>query len=571
MRKPRTLLVTPRFVEKKGDYYNFPLGLAYISSSLKQAGYEVDCLNLNHYDNPDAVLTKVIRQGDFDVVGTGAISPFYKQVKKIYDVAKEARPGIITLGGGGIISSDPTLMLELLEIDYGVFGEGEETTVEFMSTLHNGGDLSKVNGLAYRDHKSQEFVKNCARKPTRDMDSIPWPDYDSFDINHYIEQALSTDFMHSYIHDKPREAPLIASRSCPFDCTFCYLPMGRVYRERSLDGFFTEIDFLIEKYKLNILTIYDDLFAVKKDRLIEFCSRIKKYNIPWISQLRVNVVDNDTLRLMKDAGCYYISYGLESGSPTILKSMKKKITVENINTTVAATKAMKIGFQGNFLFGDTNETWETVMESINWYRANPEYQIMLIPVGAFPGAELYEVAVKEGRIADKKEFIRAGSPLVNCSKLSETEYQEMLYLLADTTNALRITPRIVKQFKQPDLSMGRTVYQIDFVCPHCQQQMTYKNVRLHPHIFTLTGCRMCHGRFWFKPINNPLHRFLDVGYVKQRLSRYGLRAVIVKSLAFAVLQFLRLIGKRPQRSRIEQLIDPLLPRFPTRGVMGKPV
>ncbi|MFN8607341.1 MAG: radical SAM protein [Vulcanimicrobiota bacterium] len=570
MKKPRTLLVTPRFVEKKGDYYNFPLGLAYISSSLKQAGFEVECLNLNHYDNAEAVLRKVIRTREIDVVGTGAISPFYRQVRQIYDVARDTRPDIITLGGGGIISSDPTLMLELLEIDYGVFGEGEETTIELMTALEQGGDISKISGLAYRDRKTQQFVKNCARKPTRDLDSLPWPDYDSFDIEHYIEQALSTDFMHSYVHDKPREAPLIASRSCPFDCTFCYLPMGRIYRERTLDGFFSEIEFLLDKYKLNILTIYDDLFAVKKDRLIEFCSRIKKYNIPWISQLRVNVVDTDTLRLMKDAGCYYISYGLESGSPTILKSMKKKITVEDINRTVAATKAMKIGFQGNFLFGDTNETWDTVLESVEWYRQHPEYQILLIPVGAFPGAEIYEVAVKEGRIPDKKAFIRAGSPLTNISKLSDDEYQKMLYLLAETANTLRITPKVIKQRKQPDLSLGRTVWEITFCCPHCKEESTYKNVRLHDHAFTLTGCRRCHGRFWFEPIRHPLTRFLDLKYMKQRFARYGLRATLVKSLAFVVFQLLRLLGKKPERNRIEQLIDPLLPRFPARSVLGKP-
>ncbi|HXE74003.1 MAG TPA: radical SAM protein [Candidatus Nitrosotenuis sp.] len=558
----RFLIVAPRFVKKIGDYYSFPVGPAYISGALKAAGFDVECLNMNHHDW--STLSRVIRQRDIDVVCTGAISPFYRQVHRVLEVARKANPRIKVVGGGGIVSSEPELITELLGLDFGVIGEGEETIVELATALTQGGDFSRIAGLVYRD-KDGTIRRNPDRKVKADLDAIPWPDYEGFEIARYMDQTLPSDFMHSYIFDDPREMPIVASRSCPFDCTFCYLPMGRIYRARSLDGFFAEVDYLIARYRPNILSIYDDLFAVKKDRLVEFCSRIKRYGIHWMAQLRVNIMTPEILEMMKDAGCYYISYGLESGSPEILKSMKKKITVEQIEYTLAETRKARIGFQGNFLFGDLNDTVETVQESLDWFRRHPQYQILLIPVGAYPGSELYVKAVEQGKIPDKREFIKAGSPIVNVSKMSDHEYQQMLHELARTANELRLVPRALSRRLKGWRSVG-PVYELRFQCPHCQEIQTYRNVRLHAYEHTLAGCRVCHGRFWFPPVYPQWARFLARDYLEMKLRVLGPRKFLVKGLAVLLSTLLKVLGVRSDRTVIEEWIDPLLPRFPARRV-----
>lgn len=232
------LIVAPKFVDVVGQHYHFPLGLAYISSSLKKNGYNVHCLNLNHYTEPiETMLHREITGKNIDVVCIGGLSAHFNKVRAVLNIARSIKPDIITIAGGGLISSEPALMLEVLKLNFGIIGEGEETISELADAIINGKDYRNVNGIIYVD-KDEGVNMTPPRKEIADIDAIPWPDYDGFEIEKYLDMFIPSSYINMYPFDKPRELPILASRSCPYSCTFCYHPIGKKYRQRSLDSIF---------------------------------------------------------------------------------------------------------------------------------------------------------------------------------------------------------------------------------------------------------------------------------------------------------------------------------------------
>ena len=176
------------------------------------------------------------------------------------------------------------------------------------------------------------------------------------------------------------------------------------FRTRSIDALMTEIDFLIEKYGINEIDLVDEMFASKKQRVYEFCEKIKPFGIHWQCQLRVTFIDKDLLIAMKDAGCYLISYGFESGSEKVLKSMKKGISPAQIENAIRLTSQVGINIQGNFIFGDPAETLETIKETIRFRRKFSTIYFgwgMIIP---YPGTILYNNLKKKGKLPNLLEF-----------------------------------------------------------------------------------------------------------------------------------------------------------------------
>lgn len=147
------LVVMPLYRENPKEYYQMPLGIPYVSSAMKQAGLNISTLNLNHYENPYDVLKERIQKGDIDVVLSGGLSPQYANIRAVFKHSRKQNYEIITICGGGIITADPAVAMQALEIvDYGVIGEGEITVVELCKVLQNGGNLHNVKGIVYREN-----------------------------------------------------------------------------------------------------------------------------------------------------------------------------------------------------------------------------------------------------------------------------------------------------------------------------------------------------------------------------------------------------------------------------------
>ncbi|MAE44682.1 MAG: hypothetical protein CMF63_06835 [Magnetovibrio sp.] len=493
------LLVIPKFA-KHGLNYEFPLGLAYISAALKEASYEVHCLNLNHHDwTPDEMIAETIGAIDPDVCATGALSVHYDEAKKIIDAARRAKPSVRTVLGGGLVGSDPKLAFGLLDMDVGVIGEGEETIVELAQAFSDERPLGEVKGIIHAGADGEGML-SPPRNYIRDLDALPRPDYEGFGIEEFLRTQYSINSYELHPVDDPRCLPVISSRSCPYSCTFCYHPTGRVYRQRSLDMFFAELDELVDRYDLNLLAILDELFAMKRDRLIEFCKRIKSYGLQWTVQMHVNAINGEVLDRMKDAGCCYISLGLESFDATVLKSMQKKATPERIEQALNQVYDRKIGIQGNFIFGDAAETEQTIDNTLGWWAVNRKFQISISRLQVYPGTPLYQRALEEGKISNTDGVMPPDN--VNMTAIESSHYAYIMSKLMVYRETLTIPGKnLVVEVLDGEDPLRGAIYRVEWDCPRCGAHNLYSPVPLNnplDHQGFYLSCRSCLSRFNFE-------------------------------------------------------------------------
>jgi anaerobic magnesium-protoporphyrin IX monomethyl ester cyclase len=481
------LLVMPKGAAKSSGGYNvFPVGIAYISASLKRNNFHVYTSNLEFSDGDTfEALHNLFYANTIDVICISGLSRDYSKLSEIIDCARCINSNILTIVGGGIISSDPELAMSALNADIGVIGEGENTIVELAHALNNNMSYSHIPGLIFKN-SSSEFIKTTSRTEIEDIDSCPLPDYDGFDYSKYI---ASINYEAAYI---------LASRSCPFSCTFCFHPSGKKYRQRSLDNLFLEIEYLLNRYRIGTIIISDELFSTKKERILHFCQRIIDYNIKWSVQLRVSDVDKEMLEIMRNAGCVCISYGLESADNVILRSMKKHITVKQIEVALKDTYDANIDIQGGFIFGDVAETKQTATNTLKWHSEHNRYALELNMINIFPGTALYKYACEQGIIKDKIQFLKDGCPLMNISTLSDEEYKSLSSLLYEKN---------MRSKYLPDRYSIRSVDKngqcsVEVICNKCGTLMMCDMNILH---IKRIICNRCFQRYYVDPFQKIAH------------------------------------------------------------------
>jgi radical SAM superfamily enzyme YgiQ (UPF0313 family) len=333
-------------------------------------------------------------------------------------------------------------------------------------------------------------TKGIEALPIMELDELPFPDYEGLGVRAYLDRQLCGDEHYLYAVDKPRCLPVISSRSCPHNCSFCFHPLGKIYRQRSLDNFFSEIEFLIEKYQINMVAVLDELISVFPERINLFCERIKKYNLKWMAQMRVDSVNQDTINMLKDAGCIQISYGIEHVNQTILENYNKKTTLKQIESALEMTYAAGIGIQGNILLGGPAETDATIEEAIAWAGKNKKYMLNLTAVIPYPGTDLFYYGVKHGYI---KRFIEEGCPFVNFAGVQ-------IRMPAFFNFGKLIDERMLCK----DQYRGE-ISELTAECPHCHAQPKYPGVYWGSTGIAFTsgqsyriGCRSCNQRFDIK-------------------------------------------------------------------------
>ncbi len=479
------LIVMPKYRENPNEGYFFPFGIPYISATLKKAQFNIFTLNLNHEDGElDDILQNNIVQNQIDVILTGGNSQDYHTVKMIFDTAKKIKEDLITICGGGLISGDPIPAMNALEIvDYGVIGEGEETIAELCKTIEENGDVSAVQGIIY--YKNSSYHITDTRPAIEDIDTIPWPDYEGFNYGEYLKNS---DIGIHGLHYK-HAAMFMSSRSCPYNCTFCFHTIGKTFRQRSLDDFFVEVDYLLSRHEIDFFYTHDELFTYSFNRAKEFCKRMKKYNIPWQTALRVDNITDELLEVLVDGNCKLISFGFESADNNILKSMKKHITIEQ--TEKALEKVVKSGlsFSGAFIFGDKNETLQTALNTINWWKRHRQFNIVMKSIFVYPGSELYQHAKEKGIIKNPVEFLKAGCPIINVSKMTDEELKAVMneILLLETTGYNQ-----AKEVDLIDVDPQTGYCMVDSTCFYCGTKNSWSHFRFFTTSFGI--CRKCNGR-----------------------------------------------------------------------------
>ena len=392
----KVLLLSPKSA-KGWPSYCPPIGLCYLKACLLRDGFkEVKVMDLSNLEIE--AVREIVHAESPEIVGITSFTETRANALKTAAIIKEIDPQIkLILGGVHATLMYQQIMENYNFVDIISLGESEDTAVELFRALRDGGDLGEVNGIVYR--RDGEIVITEQREHIRDLDSVPFPNYDDLDLTIYKEG-------YDFGRGKPR-ASIITSRGCLFSCIFCATrPIWGTWRPRSAANVVDEIEWLALEHGFEVFSIADDLFTLDKGRTKEICEGVLKrgLRIRWSAQTRTDCISQEILALMREAGCQVLQFGVESGSPIILKNLNKKEKIEDIINAFSWCKKVGIKTQFNVIVGGPGETRATIEETKNLIRiTRPDY------LGAnclriFPGTALWKQAQDEG-LCDESFFL----------------------------------------------------------------------------------------------------------------------------------------------------------------------
>jgi len=371
------------------------LGILSLAAVLRKAGFaarivESASLGLSFSRTVAAILQERPRY-----LGLSCTTASVENAAEIARAVKEKSPETLVLAGGPHVTALPEETFRRFpEIDFGIVGEGEAALLDLIEALEGGRNLSRVESAVYREGEAIRI--NPRRKFIEDLDTLPFP---AFDLLPEFPRDYHAPFL-NYL--KGPAASLISSRGCPQACTFCDRSVfGNRYRYFSEDYLWEMISSLRRQYGIRHLVFTDDQFAAFRPRLVRLCEKMVSGNleIRWNCDARVDSVDRDLLRLMKRAGCWMISYGIESGSQKILDRIRKEITLEQVEQTVRWTKEAGIRAKGLFMIGYPEETEETLGQTLNFIRRSRLDEMNLSFLTPYPGTEIYQ------EVRGSKDFV----------------------------------------------------------------------------------------------------------------------------------------------------------------------
>jgi radical SAM superfamily enzyme YgiQ (UPF0313 family) len=417
----RVTLVYPFFGTGRRSLY-FPQGLAYVAAALRKAGHEITVVDMEGNDlSTDAALARILESSP-DMVGFGGMITRYKIVRELGRNLKREAPGIFLMAGNSGATTIPGLYLESARMDAVVLGEGEATSVELAGAVSSGTQWRSVPGIAFLDG-SGSVARSGERGLHPDLDSLPWPARDLFPLERYM-----TSMDHRGKHERHLE--IVASRGCPFGCSYCYHIYGRTIRRRSPEAVVAEAEHIVKTYGVMYTGFPDDLFTSDKAFVLKVC-RLFRERLPgirWSCIGRASTVDMEMLSAMREAGCDWISYGVETGSPEILRRMNRTVTPEQCLGAVRMTREAGIFPEASFMIGMFGETRETVSQTVRFCHEADITAPMLF-VTPYPGTPLFREAEQRGLIPDLETYVlsleAADRLLVNLTDMDDGELMEL--------------------------------------------------------------------------------------------------------------------------------------------------
>jgi anaerobic magnesium-protoporphyrin IX monomethyl ester cyclase len=380
----KILLINPPESEQSG-FTNPPLGLLYIAGTLLSQGFDVNVLDCC-LEGREAI-SKAIEKLHPNIVGITCLTPARKKSLEVAKIVKDCDSTIKVVMGG----VHPTIMYEqLLEnypfVDYVVIGEGEITFLE----LAQGKELSQISGLAFRD--GYRVIKTTPRKYIENLDEISFPAWHLVDLKKY--PSCGKGIVHGIDLAKEPRISVIFSRGCKGHCDFCSSWwVWRGWRHRSPKNMVDELELLNKKYGIHHFNFADDALTIDMNATIELCDEIirRKLKIVFLVTTRTDCVNEKVLRKLKEAGCYQVAYGVETGSPILLTKMGKENEVEEAKRAIRLTKKAGLKAIALMIVGNVGETEQTIRESVNFLRqTNPDEIGCIGGLLILPGTKLYK-------------------------------------------------------------------------------------------------------------------------------------------------------------------------------------
>ena len=345
------------------------------------------------------IIEKIDRKTDLFGISC-SFTKEWENYKSLINALKAEFPDVPIACGGEHVTASPTFSMDECEaIDYIIQGEGEETIVELINALNEGVDLAEVSGIVFR--KKGEIITNQRRERLTDINEIPLPAWDLFPIRRYVDQGKSFGV------NRGRSMPIIASRGCPYSCTFCssYNMWTTRWLARTPENVIEEIKKYIQEYNATNFDFYDLTAIVKREWVIDFCKLLQKNQLQITWQLpsgtRSEAIDREVCSYLYRSGCKNISYSPESASPRILRKIKKKISVDKLTESIKSALKERLNVKVNIIFGFPDETHRDILVNLAYI-----FKLALIGVhdlaiwafAPYPGSELFNDLLGQGKI-----------------------------------------------------------------------------------------------------------------------------------------------------------------------------
>ena len=450
----RVLLINPpytaedRYGKDLGKFgpLNEPLGLAYLAANLERGGHAVSILDAPALDLTSVGICESIEAESYDLIGVTMLTPMYRRSIEVVRVIKKAFPELpIVVGGPHPTILPEETMIQNKEIDFAVIGEGEIVFLIFVNALEKNEDTEGIPGIAYR--KNNTVIVNRPPEMLAHLDDLPIPARHLLPMHAYHMTESRTQSEHAFT--------VSVSRGCPFNCAFCCrIIFGRKVRHHSVDRIIDEITILVNDYGAKEINLEADTLTVNKHFINSLCEKIissgLSRKITWTCESRIDTINEDMLKKMKEAGCWEISYGVETGSQRLLDLIHKDISLEQIEKTFAITKQIGIDIRAFYMLGIPTETREESLKTIAFAKKLDARWSQFTVFTPFPGTELYDLVVKEGALkshnwADYKThggWTRGGLAYVPKGRSVE----EMKKLQKQAYRAVYLRPRVFLRF-----------------------------------------------------------------------------------------------------------------------------
>ena len=386
----------------------FPQGLAHIASGLRKTTpkAEVSVLDLNViHDN--RVLKTWLDLWEWDIIGLSFIGGYwqYRQFKELMAIinAHPRRSKMYVMAGGHLFAPNPSYFFNKFGVDCVVLGDGEN-----------------IREVIEKQPRGLYYPKLL------DIDAIPWPAYDMFDISHYrllrMPNCSKTDYC----------LPVLSSRGCPFRCNFCYR-MDKHIRMRHVEALVDELKFLMRTYRISYFAFADELLMMSEKRAIEVSEALMPLGVKWDCNGRLNYAKPEVLDAMKRAGCVFVNYGIEAFDDRVLGNMHKRLDCDTIVKGVEATLAAGISPGLNLIWGNIGDNSATLNQAVDFLlKYDDQAQLRTIrPVTSYPGSQLFDEAIKRGLIDNFEDFYEnkhVNSDLFACNFMGMTNEEAHRFL-----------------------------------------------------------------------------------------------------------------------------------------------
>jgi len=419
----KILLITPRLSLKHQALRMYvPPGIAYIASVIRNAGHEVIIFDFNLRDEEN--LREELNNNDFDLLGITVFTDSFYFTEQITAYIKKIRPKIPIILGGPLVTSAPEVVLKNTTADIAVLGEGERTIIDLIQTISKKCALDKVRGICYKS--GNKLLCTQPRLQIKNLDSIPFPAFDLFDLERYFQAKPRIPYLEAFYP----YLTLITHRGCGHKCKFCQTPfLWPRISFRSIQNVIDEIVWQKKEFRVRGVYFRDDNFGPTEKRIKMLCQNLIDLDleIGFDCLMRATTLislSEQTLRLMKKAGCRGIRIGIESGDEQKLQDAAKGVVLTDIEKAIAIIKDFGISADGSFLMiGHPKETEKSLENTFAFVSKLGIKSITVNYALPLPNTPWYANARNRGLIPDEAEFFRQlrdwqDKPVVNMSYVS---------------------------------------------------------------------------------------------------------------------------------------------------------